>query len=113
MPALGRSLVGAFSILATIVCAAETKRTEPIEIGSRLEPLFDESLIETKREVSLLLHSPSSAGKIFAFDKPWEGNISWNLTTIKDGDSYRMYYVGRAAADYVKKSLVKDGAVQL
>src|SRR5688572_20430283 len=102
MPALGRSLVGAFSILAAIVSAVETKPAEPIQIGSRLEPLFDESLIETKRGVSLLLHSPSSAGKIFAFDKPWEGNVSWNLTTIKDGDRYRMYYLGRTAADYLK-----------
>jgi len=107
MLSMGRSLVAAFSILAAMVSAAEMKSRAPIQIGTRLEPLFDESLMETKRGLSLLLHSPSSAGKIFAFDKPWEGNISWNLTTIKDGDRYRMYYLGRTAADYVKKSLLK------
>jgi hypothetical protein len=85
------------------------KAGAPVEIGSRLELFVDDALIESMRGARLELHRPQPAGAIFKFDRPWEGNISWNLTTFHDGERYRLYYVGRSAPDYVRPSSLRPG----
>ena len=49
---------------------------EPIDIGSRRELFVDDHLIDSMDGVRLLLNRPQPAGKVLAFDKPWEGNTS-------------------------------------
>ena len=78
-----------------------------VDIGSRLELFVDDYLIESMEEVELRLHSPRSAGKVIDFDQPWEGNVSWQLGVFKDGDLYRMYYMGRSDRTYARKAGLK------
>ncbi|MFV2070735.1 MAG: hypothetical protein ACC645_27510, partial [Pirellulales bacterium] len=72
------------------------------EIGSRLEPLVDDFLIERTEGVSLELHRPIPREVAFVFDAPWEGNTSAYVTLFRDGDRFRMYYRGSRIYDPVR-----------
>lgn len=80
---------------------------EPIDIGSRRELFVDDHLIDSMDGVRLLLNRPQPAGKVLAFDKPWEGNTSLYVTVFEDEGRYRMYYRGSAHPDYVVQSMVR------
>ena len=68
---------------------------EPIEIGSRLEPLVDHALIDTAEgHLKLKLHSPTPREIAITFDQSWEGDASGYPTVFQDGEIYRMYYRG-------------------
>ena len=72
---------------------------KPINIGSRLELLVDNYLVERMSESTVLrLHHPVRREAIMKFDRPWEGNACGYFTVIQDGDLYRMYYRGSNAA---------------
>ena len=67
--------------------------TEPIDIGSRLELMVDNYLIERiSGGAELRLHRPVQREVVFTCDKPWEGDSSGLAVYIQDGDTYRMYY---------------------
>ena len=108
-----RTALLVFSLLLSVAAAAAnpTETTETLDIGSRLELFVDEYLIESMDGVKLKLHEPRSAGKILAFDQPWEGNVSWQLSVFQDGGLYRLYYLGRSAPEYARKSALKPGEV--
>jgi hypothetical protein len=65
-----------------------------IDIGSRLEPLVDDYLIETTKGAALTLHKPVCREVVIVHDKPWEGSTCAYHTVFQDGDRYRMYYRG-------------------
>jgi len=67
---------------------------EPLAIGSRLEPLVDDYLIEHLDGAELKLHAPTSREVAIEHDKPWEGNVCAYHTVFQDGPIYRMYYRG-------------------
>ncbi len=48
--------------------------------------------------VSLVLHEPRDEGEVLRFDEPWEGPFCGYATVIRDGDLFRLYYRGKAAA---------------
>lgn len=75
--------------------AAEQDSSNPIDIGSRLEPLVDHYLIEKLDNAALTLHHPTFREIVIDHDEPWEGNICCGHTVFRDGDIYRMYYRGR------------------
>ncbi len=79
---------------------------QPIEIGSRLELLVDEYLIETMQGAALRLHNPVPREVAMVFDRPWEGSGSGYVTVLRDGDLYRMYYKGSDLA-FVKGALAR------
>jgi hypothetical protein len=62
-------------------------------IGSRLEPFLDDWLLEKLDGASLRMHSPQPA-EIFAYDRPWEGDVSFYVTMLEHEGEYRMYYRG-------------------
>jgi hypothetical protein len=68
---------------------------EPIGIGSRLEPMVDDYLIEQMDGAELRLHHPATREVVIDHNEPWEGNICCGHTVFQDGDLYRMYYRGR------------------
>lgn len=78
---------------------------DPVSIGERLEPLFDDFMIAKLEGARLRLHSPVDQGPAFHFDKPWEGLFSGYATIINDGGLLRAYYRGSPAAG-------KDGGKQ-
>ena len=106
-------MVGMFTPLAicgvalfAIVGADATE--PPADIGSRLELLVDDALIETREGLTFKLHPPRPAEIALRFDKPWEGSGNHYLTVFNDDDGYHMYYhsvVGRSnsasGADWV------------
>lgn len=87
-----------------LVSAGEATSKDAVDIGSRLELFTDNHLIEEMEGVEIRLHSPWSGGKVLEFDRPWEGNTSWQLTVFKDGDLFRMYYMGRTDPTYARKA---------
>ena len=78
------------------VAVASGPSSEPIELGSRLEPLVDRYLIHSLAgDARLQLHKPQRREVILVHDAPWEGNLTAHHTLFRDGDLYRMYYGGR------------------
>lgn len=65
---------------------------EPIDIGTRLELLVDDYLIERTEGVHLELHHPTPREVVLVHDQPWEGSGCGYHTVFQDGDRYRMYY---------------------
>ena len=78
------------------VALASEPPSEPIDLGSRLEPLVDRYLIRSlSGEARLQLHKPQRREVVLVHDAPWEGNLTAHHTLFRDGDVYRMYYGGR------------------
>lgn len=68
---------------------------QPVDIGSRLELLVDDFLIDQMDgDVGLQLHGPTRGEIVFRTDAPWEGNGSLYQSVFRDGDRIRMYYRG-------------------
>ena len=67
---------------------------KPVQIGTRLELLVDDFLVEKLTDARLKLHEPYPTGVALRFDAPWEGSFTGYHTIIKDGDRFRMYYRG-------------------
>ena len=80
----------------TSICALTAAYAEDaIRIGSRLELLVDEFLIEAMTDgARLQLHRPERREVVLRTDEPWGGNASGYQSVFKDGDLYRMYYRG-------------------
>ena len=66
---------------------------EPVQVGSRLELLIDDSLVEKwKGDAGLRMHHPTPREVVMVHDAPWEGSGCGYHTIFKDGDLFRMYY---------------------
>jgi hypothetical protein len=75
----------------------------PFDIGSRLELLVDDHLIDRLTgKAQLRLHHPVPREIALVTDQPWEGNGVNYVTVFRDGAVYRMYYRG-ANEVYVKE----------
>ena len=62
------------------------------DIGSRLEPMVDNWLMEQLQRTTLKLHMPTPREVVLEFNQPWEGSVSNYVGVMKDGDLYRMWY---------------------
>jgi hypothetical protein len=68
---------------------------ESEKLGSRLEPLVDEHLIDRFiGSAKLAVQKPTPREVVLICDAPWEGNTSAYFTIFRDGDKFRMYYRG-------------------
>ncbi|NIA12803.1 MAG: hypothetical protein GWP08_01890 [Nitrospiraceae bacterium] len=66
---------------------------QPIDVGSRLELMIDDYLIEAMAGgAALRLHHPTPREVVLTHDAPWEGSGCGYHTVFRDGDLYRMYY---------------------
>jgi len=66
------------------------------DIGSRLELFVDDWLISRRQGVTLKLHHPEPKEIALSFaDVPWEGDVCFYVTVLKDGGTYRAYYRGK------------------
>jgi hypothetical protein len=70
---------------------------EPIHIGSRLEVLWDETLVDSRENVTFKLHEPRAAESVLRIDKPWEGTFNGPITVFEHNGTFHMYY--RALTD--------------
>ncbi len=73
---------------------AAAANSTPIDIGTRLEPLIDDFLIEELGDrIELRLHPPVKREVVLKTDDPWEGNACLYRTVFQDHDGrIRMYY---------------------
>ncbi len=80
---------------AAIVAYSMVQTASPIHIGSRLELMVDEHLIERMSGgAKLHIHRPTIREVVIVTDEPWEGNACPYRSVFQDGDLYRMYYGG-------------------
>lgn len=65
-----------------------------IDIGSRLELLVDEYLVDRlEGDAKLYLHKPRGHEVVLADDRPWESSTAY-FAVLRDGELFRMYYRG-------------------
>lgn len=78
------------------VCSmgSQPDNNQIIDVGSRLELLVDEFLIERMDGVKLVLNRPVPREIAIDHDRPWEGNECFYHTVFRDGNVLRMYYLG-------------------
>lgn len=79
-----------FLMLLSGILSAE----EPAHIGSRRELFIDDWMIGSLDGARQELHHPVPQEIAITYDGPAEGNISYYVRILKDGDLYRMYYRG-------------------
>ena len=74
---------------------------QPRQIGTRLEPLLDDWLVERFAGAQLRLHHPVPREIALRFDRPWEGRYSYEHVVMADGGRFRMWYRGMPAGEVV------------
>jgi hypothetical protein len=80
---------------ALLLAVTAARAAEPVAIGSRLELLVDDFLIDTMSgEAELELHHPTPREVVLVHDAPWEGSGCGYHTVFQDGDLYKMFYRG-------------------
>jgi len=82
------------AVALTTLAGPEAAPQTPIEIGSELQLLADDRLIESASNARLKLHEPARREEVFRYDAPWEGFQSAYVSVMQDGDTFRMYYRG-------------------
>lgn len=81
------------ALSSQVAFAAGSEKNPVINIGTRLELMVDEHLIEQfEGEARLQLHKPTMRNVAIVTDAPWEGNSCTYWTFFKDDDLYRAYY---------------------
>lgn len=69
--------------------------TQPPDIGSRLELFVDDTLIDhLAGGAALRLHHPTPREIVLVHDEPWEGTGSCFYDVFRDGDVFKLYYIG-------------------
>ena len=74
--------------------------SESLAIGTRLELLLDDYLIESRRNVEFDVHQPRPAEKVMTFEAPWEGPFCDYFTVFEDKGVFRMYYATHPQAGF-------------
>lgn len=67
---------------------------EAINIGSRREVCWDETLMDTCEGVHVKMRRPEYRNDALVCDKPWEGNCSGYFVLLPDCGQFRLYYRG-------------------
>lgn len=66
-----------------------------IQIGSRLEPFWDDFLVDTvQSDAERRFYSPVKREKALSLGEPWEGDGCDYLNLFFDDGVYRLYYLG-------------------
>lgn len=102
------SIVGLLCLGVRVSRAADgtvaAGRTQPVDIGSRLELFVDDVLIDRQDNTQRKLHEPVSGGVAIRSDRPWEGPANFGMSVIDAGDRLLMYYRGWPMADAVDQN---------
>jgi len=94
-----------FLVTAVTTTGEDSPLSHARDIGSRLEPLVDDFLLERlSGSAKLQVQQPAAQEVVLVADAPWEGNTSAYFTVFQDGDCFRMYYRGSHFDETTKKS---------
>ena len=72
-----------FTILALLLTVVATA-AEPVQIGTNIQLMWDDSLIESHVNASFKYHRPIPKDVAITTDAPWEGNVSAYFTFLQD-----------------------------
>ena len=78
--------INRLSLALVFIVAATSRAEEPVDIGTRPEPLVNDYLIANLHNMKHLLHEPIRREVAIVNASPWEGNLS-GLTTTR-GKNY-------------------------
>lgn len=79
--------------ICVVETAAQSRRGNVIDIGSRRELFLDDYLIQRlSGNAELRMHYPQPREIVIVHDEPWEGSGSGYHSIFHDGTKYRMYY---------------------
>ena len=86
-----------FFLVGVMAVAIVSGATETVDVGSRLQVLWDDHIVDTDRTTaSRLVHHPEYAGVALTHDQPWEGDGCDYHCIVPDHDEngglLRMYY---------------------
>ncbi len=75
-------------------------------ISGKRQLMWDKELIDKSENVKVRLHNPQRQNIAFVADAPWEKMYFGYMSTVKVGDTYRIYY--RGSADRVTQEDVEN-----
>ena len=67
--------INRLSLALVFIIAATARAEEPVDLGTRLEPLVDDCLIANLHNLKQTLHEPVRREVANVNDSPWEGNL--------------------------------------
>ncbi len=111
---VARKAPGAGRKPMVVASAAKGEKKTPVTIDDRLQLFVDRYLIDALAGAELRLHSPQPREVAIPFDRPWEGPVSFYVTVLVDGDTYRAYYRGQPGVGHPEVTCYaesKDGIV--
>ena len=80
-------------LLAGAASPCSSSEARAVDIGSRLELMVDDHLIDRMSGgAELRMHHPTPREVVVDHDEPWEGSGGGYHAIFQDGDLYRMYY---------------------
>ena len=86
-------LRGSFALIAGILGLPILAAPGPVDIGDRLQLLWDDALADVgKTTAERLMHRPEFAGTVYTFDHPWEGDCCFYEVLLREPDRLRIYY---------------------
>lgn len=92
-------MVGRVVVVLTVLSGMSAlSGQEPIEVGDRLQLLWDDAVVDTARTTATrVLHRPEYAGDVMTCGSRWEGDSCGFFNILTDEDEgvvlYRMYYI--------------------
>lgn len=75
-------------------------------VSGKRQLMWDKELIDKSENVEVRLHNPQRQNIAFRADAPWEKMYFGYMSTVKVGDTYRIYY--RGSADRVTQEDVEN-----
>ncbi len=87
-----RSCISTAVLVLICVLSVSAPASEPIDIGSRLELMVDDFLVEKFDGARLVMHRPTPREVAIVHDEPWEGSGCGYHSVFSDGKLYRMYH---------------------
>ena len=63
-----------------------------LDVGKKRQLMWDDTLIDKSENVEIRLHNPQRQNIAFVADAPWEKSYFGYMSTVKVGDTYRIYY---------------------
>ena len=67
--------INRLSLALVFIVVAISRAEEPVDMGTRLEPLVDDYLIANLHNLKQTLHEPVRREVALVNDSPWEGNL--------------------------------------
>ena len=81
--------INRLSLALVFIVVATSRAEEPVDMGTRLEPLIDDYPIATLHNVKQTLHEPVRHAVAIVNDSPWEGNLRSPALCFETGN-YRL-----------------------